>query len=92
MVGKEKKSLLRGRGGNPKTCGHRLRGFGKPFSEILRKGDEIPYLAEMLLDKLKAILQKKNTNQISYEDLKNYAAQNFYKTPSEDSEGPDISR
>lgn len=62
------------------------------FSEILRKGDEIPYLAEMLLDKLKAILQKKNTNQISYEDLKNYAAQNFYKTPSEDSEGPDISR
>ena len=43
------------------------------FTEILRKGDEIPYLSELLIDKLKDILKIKNTNQISYEDLKRYA-------------------
>ena len=43
------------------------------FTEILRKGDEIPYLSELLIDKLKDILKIKNTNQLSYEDLKKYA-------------------
>ncbi len=43
------------------------------FTEILRKGDEVTYLSELLIDKLKNILKMKNTNQISYEELKRYA-------------------
>lgn len=43
------------------------------FTEILRRGDEITYLSELLIDKLKELLNLKNINQISYEDLKRYS-------------------
>lgn len=43
------------------------------FSEILRKGGEITYLSELLIDKLKEILNIKDRNQLSLEDLREYA-------------------
>lgn len=48
------------------------------FTEILRKGDEITYLSEMLINKLKEILNIKDTNQISLEELSRYAKEEFY--------------
>lgn len=43
------------------------------FTEILRKNDEVPYLSELLIDKLKEILNVKDTHQISYDELERYA-------------------
>lgn len=48
------------------------------FTEILRKGDEVTYLSEMLINKLKNILNIKDSNQISLEELKRYANEEFY--------------
>ena len=53
------------------------------FTEVLRKGDEIPYLSQFLIDKLKEILNSKENDQISLEDLKKYAREEFYSTPDE---------
>lgn len=48
------------------------------FTEILRDGDEVSYLSEILINKLEEILNIKNSSQISYEELSNYAKENFY--------------
>ena len=53
------------------------------FTEILRTGDEITYLSELLIDKLKEILSIKDKNQISFEELRKYAENDFY-APEED--------
>ena len=47
------------------------------FTEILRKNDEVPYLSEILIDKLKEILKIKETHQISYDELERYAEQGY---------------
>ena len=65
------------------------------FTEILRKGDEITYLSELLIDKLKDILKIKNTNQISYEDLKKYALDSkngFYASNNNKTEEDELDR
>lgn len=49
------------------------------FTEILRKGDEVTYLSEMLINKLREILKINDTNQISYEELSRYAKEEFYE-------------
>lgn len=64
------------------------------FTEILRNGDEVSYLSEMLIDKLKDILNIKDSNQISIEELKKYAKDpiNGFYAPEEefwDNEEPD---
>lgn len=48
------------------------------FTEILRKNDEVPYLSELLIDKLKEILNVKDTHQISYDELERYAEEDYY--------------
>ncbi len=48
------------------------------FTEILRTGDEITYLSELLIDKLKEILSINDKNQISFEELKKYVQNDFY--------------
>lgn len=53
------------------------------FTEILRTGDEITYLSELLIDKLKEILSIKDKSQISFEELRKYAENDFY-APEED--------
>lgn len=54
------------------------------FTEILRKGGEVTYLSEILIDKLKAILNIKDSNQISYEELEQYAQEKYYAHTEED--------
>lgn len=49
------------------------------FTEILRKDDEVPYLAELLIDKLKDILGIKETSQISLVDVEKYALEQYYQ-------------
>ena len=52
------------------------------FTEILRKEDEVPYLAELLINKLKDILNVKDSNQISLEEIERYAKEEYYaQTP-----------
>ncbi len=60
------------------------------FTEILRRGDEITYLSEFLLDKLEQILETKNENQISLEELKRYAhdTKNGFYAPMNPSSNP----
>lgn len=55
------------------------------FTEILRKGDEITYLSELLIDKLKEILNVKDTNQLSMEEIRSYVEDttNGYYAPEE---------
>ena len=56
------------------------------FTETLRKGDEITYLSELLIDRLKEILSIKDTNQISIEELRKYAKdlkEGFYAPENE---------
>lgn len=55
------------------------------FTEVLRKRDEVTYLSEILIDKLKDILNIKDTNQISYEELRRYARdrENGFYAPDE---------
>lgn len=65
------------------------------FTEILRKGDEITFLSEFLIDKLKDILKIKNTNQLSYEDLKKYALDSengFYASNGNKTEEDELDR
>lgn len=56
------------------------------FTEVLRKRDEVTYLSQILIDKLKDILNIKDTNQISYEELRRYARdpQNGFYAPDEE--------
>ncbi len=49
------------------------------FTEILRKDDEVPYLADLLIDKLKDILGIKETPQISLVDVEKYALEQYYQ-------------
>ena len=66
------------------------------FTEILRKGDEITYLSELLIDKLKEILNVKDTNQLSMEEILSYVEdtttgyyapqEKFWDTPNGNSE------
>ena len=55
------------------------------FTEILRKGDEITYLSELLIDKLKEILNVKDTNQLSMEEILRYVedTENGFYAPEE---------
>lgn len=55
------------------------------FTEILRKGDEITYLSEMLINKLKEILNIQDINQYSLEELRRYAKdlENGFYAPEE---------
>lgn len=55
------------------------------FTEILRKGDEITYLSELLIDKLKEILNVKDTNQLSMEEILSYVkdSNNGFYAPEE---------
>lgn len=69
------------------------------FTEILREGDEITYLSELLINKLKDVLNKKGTNQLSEEEIQNYindaengfyaTEENFWDTPNGNSENGD---
>lgn len=54
------------------------KGLIERFTEILRKNDEVPYLAELLIDKLKEILNEKESSQISWDDLEQYAEEDYY--------------
>lgn len=60
------------------------------FTEMLRKGDEITYLSELLINKLKEILNIKDTNQISLEELSRYAKNEFYAEETDSSNNPSI--
>ena len=55
------------------------------FTEILRKGDEITYLSELLIDKLKEILNVKDKNQLSMEEILRYVedTENGFYAPEE---------
>lgn len=48
------------------------------FTQVLRKNDEVTYLSELLIDKLKEILEIEDTQQLSYEELERYAEENYY--------------
>ncbi len=54
------------------------KNFIEGFTQVLRKNDEVPYLSELLIDKLKEILEIKDTQQLSYEELEKYAEENYY--------------
>lgn len=56
------------------------------FTEILRKEDEVPYLADLLIDKLKDILGLEETSQISFVDVEKYALEQYYQNPVNASE------
>ena len=55
------------------------RNIVEEFTEILRKDDEVPYLADLLIDKLKDILGIKETPQISLVDVEKYALEQYYQ-------------
>ena len=57
------------------------------FTQVLRKNDEVPYLSEILIDKLKEILEIKDTHQLSYEELERYAEEDYYYEEDDDSLG-----
>lgn len=57
------------------------------FTEVLRKNDEVPYLSELLIDKLKDILAIKDTHQLSYDELERYAEEDYYYGEDDDSLG-----
>lgn len=52
------------------------------FTEILRKEDEVTYLADLLIDKLKEILGVRETSQISFVDVEKYALEQYYQNSS----------
>lgn len=54
------------------------------FTQVLRKNDEVPYLSEILIDKLKEILEIKDTHQLSYEELERYAKEDYYYGEDDD--------
>lgn len=56
------------------------------FTEILRKEDEVTYLADLLIDKLKEILGVQETSQISFVDVEKYALEQYYQNPVNASE------